>query len=464
MAAGFISFPILTRIFSVSDYGQLSLILTTLFILIAIAKFGIPNSIVRFHGEHKAAGTLDELASTMVIGIVGISAIVAVAVVALGAVVRPASLDLGLIVIVTLLLVTGSISDVLTSFFRAEQRTKLYNLLTVIKRYGSLGLGVFFTFYLVKGLQGFFVGQLLVSVAIMAALFYLTFKNYKVTAGNFSVPLLKASVCYGVPLVWAEFGHLVLNYVDRYLIQFFLGPAPLGIYTAGYNLATHIAEAIIYPINYAMTPVYMSILVNEGTEAARQFFTKMFRYFLLVMIPVVFGVTATGKQIITVLASSKYLDAYEVLVYVIIGQAVYACTIILNSGLFISKKTYIVNRVMLFTCVINVILNLVLIRTNGIVGAAQATLISYILYAIIITYYAFREFSFKVEMKPVISYFMASFFMFFVVVNIRLENAAMNLLAQIVTGIALYAGIALILEEEVRNYFKKIIFHSKMTP
>jgi len=211
-----------------------------------------------------------------------------------------------------------------------------------------------------------------------------------------------------------------------------------------------------------MTPVYMSILVNKGIDETRHFFTRMFSYFLLVMIPVVFGAIATGKQIISVLASKKYEDAYEVLVYVLIGQAVYACTIILNSGLFISKKTYIVNRVMLFTCLINIVLNFFLIRVNGIVGAAQATLVSYIVYAVIITVYAFREFSFRIEVRPIISYLVASLLMFLVITRIQMSNSVVNLIVQIIGGIGLYATVAMLLESRLRDSVKLFVFQKRV--
>jgi len=252
-------------------------------------------------------------------------------------------------------------------------------------------------------------------------------------------------------LVWAEFGHLILNYVDRYLIQFFLGAGALGMYTAGYNLATHITEAIIYPINYAMTPVYMSILVKKGEAETKVFFTKMFRYFILVLLPVVFGSIAVGRDLISILASKKYLESYTVLSYVLIGQAVYACTIILNSGLFINKKTHVLNNIMIATCGINVLLNMALIPRFGIVGAAQATLLSYILYAIVVVFYSFREFSFRVDYHHILMYAGSSLLMFFTVKAINAGNSLLNIVIQIVAGAAVYITAVVLFDAEIRR-------------
>ena len=77
MAAGLISFPILTRIFSVSDYGILGLITTTLLIATAITKLGLPNAIVRFYAEFKTERRLTDFYSTIFSGSLLAAAVVA---------------------------------------------------------------------------------------------------------------------------------------------------------------------------------------------------------------------------------------------------------------------------------------------------------------------------------------------------------------------------------------------------
>src|SRR5580698_9281506 len=55
LLAGFVSFPVLTRLLSVDDYAVLSLSGTTLTLLVAFRKLGMQQSIVRFHADLCAA-------------------------------------------------------------------------------------------------------------------------------------------------------------------------------------------------------------------------------------------------------------------------------------------------------------------------------------------------------------------------------------------------------------------------
>src|SRR5262245_15683966 len=51
MLPGLVTFPLLTRLFSVSDYGVMNLVAATLTVSVALGKVGVQHSIIRFHSE-----------------------------------------------------------------------------------------------------------------------------------------------------------------------------------------------------------------------------------------------------------------------------------------------------------------------------------------------------------------------------------------------------------------------------
>jgi Polysaccharide biosynthesis protein. len=54
MLASIISFPILTRIFSVAEYGTMALVTSTILFLVGIGKLGLQHSVVRYYSEVEA--------------------------------------------------------------------------------------------------------------------------------------------------------------------------------------------------------------------------------------------------------------------------------------------------------------------------------------------------------------------------------------------------------------------------
>ena len=458
MIGGFISFPILTRIFSVDDYGILGLITTTIFIATAIGKFGLVSSVIRFYAEFKSDGRLGTFHTTMFIGSVGSAATIAILFYGISQFFQGKLFDektVGLIPIVSTLIFMTCTIDILTSFLRAEQRTKLYNLVAIIRRYGSLLISIFLVLFVVKGLYGFYLGHALWGAVMLSFLLYISAKRERTSDLTFSSKLLGTSIKFGFPLIWTELGYLILNYVDRYLVQLYLGAISLGIYVAGYNLATYVTEIIVYSVSYAMTPIYMDILVNRGEEKTKEFFEKTFRYFLLIIFPVVFGFIAVAKDLISILATSKYLDAYPIMLYVVIAQSIYACSTFLNNGLVIKKKTYIYPYVIFAACLVNIGLNALLIPCFGIVGAAQATLLSNIFCAVMTTYYGFKEFSFGIDFQHIFVYLGAAAIMFLTVKTIHLSNQSFNLISEVLVGAVVYCLLVILFDAEIRgNLFR----------
>lgn len=454
MAAGFISFPLLTRIFSVDEYGTMALITTTFFIIAAIGKFGFPSAIVQFYARFRSNRQGEIFNSTMFITSLAISLTIAGIFLIVVSLLRNGMLNEyggSILYLVSPLLLFFCTTDIITSFLRAEEKTKLFNLVGVIRKYGSIFFGIFFALYVVKGLYGLFFGQLLSGMIIFFLLLRFFIKSGKLNFKTFSMDIFGESIRFGFPIMLAELGHLTLNYIDRYLVVFYLGSMPLGLYTAGYNLSTYVTDIVTYPLAYAVTPIYVGILLEKGELKTKEFLSKTLRYFLLIVIPISLGFIALSRDFITILAPNKYMESNAVVPYVVIGQSVYACSLVLNNGLFIKRKTYIVTVVMLLISLLNVGLNILLIPIFGIVGAAQATLISYVAYTVIITYYSFKEFRFEISYGYILLYVAVALVMFITVKDIQLGSGPINVVAKFGAGILIYAGLILILDGEIRR-------------
>src|SRR5262249_35502155 len=146
--AGLVSFPFLTRVFSVAEYGMMNLIAATLSLTVAVGKVGVQHSIIRYHSEiasGKRTFGLNHLYSTTFFGMLGsglAAGLILLAVTYLG----PADWfgdlpDLRLCFALTCIIVVAQVVEsVLVNLVRARQLTTLLMVYQVIKRYALLGL------------------------------------------------------------------------------------------------------------------------------------------------------------------------------------------------------------------------------------------------------------------------------------------------------------------------------------
>ena len=102
-------------------------------------------------------------------------------------------------------------------------------------------------------------------------------------------------------------------------------------------------------------------------------------------------------------------------------------------------------------CLLNIGLNMILIPKFGIVGAAQATLISYIFHTVVITYYAFKEFSFRIDYAHAFLYLAAAVAMYLLIIPIDGGSSFVNLLIKIPAGAVSYVLLILAFDKTVRT-------------
>jgi O-antigen/teichoic acid export membrane protein len=208
MIAGLISFPIITRLLSVSDYGLMALISSILVLLQSFAKAGLQHSTLRYYAEIKSGITqwnLRQYFSTVLIGMAGISGVVSLlwcAIVLLSPSNWFSSSQLR-----TLLLITAPLIclDVLisgmTSIMKAQERSITINVFTVIGRYVQLAITLTFLFFISRTVIGFFGAQLLGYSLALIVVLRLVYKGQGAGIRGYDWELQKGMLQFGIPLI-----------------------------------------------------------------------------------------------------------------------------------------------------------------------------------------------------------------------------------------------------------------------
>jgi O-antigen/teichoic acid export membrane protein len=386
--AGLVTFPLLTRIFSVADYGIMNLVAATLTVSVALGKVGVQHSILRYESEIRAGKgryTMPQLYSTTQIGMLCTAAVVMV-VVAVGARVVPLSW-VGdarvrkLFSIASFLIVVQVAESAFINFLRAEQKTSLLMKYQVAKKYLGLGLILVAVLILSGTLTSFYTATVIseaTAVAVLAFILYRTKTRPLPALADFSRSLYRELLGFGIPMmIGYELSGIVLAVGDRYVIAGTIGKTPLGLYGAAYNLCQYVQAVIITSVGQAVMPMYIKMWDEKGQEETSAFITRSLRTYALLAAPVVAGIAAVGPELLPALASEKYASAAPVLSWVIAGMAVDGANSMMGAGLFIHRKTRVIMTIVVTCAALNIGLNLALVPRVGIIGAAIATLVSY---------------------------------------------------------------------------------------
>lgn len=461
--AGLISFPFLTRIFSVADYGVMNILSVTLLALVAIGKLGVQNAVLRFHGRTESQeGRLapSVFFSTTVLGMAASALVVGAMWLALVAVIPFEFFGdrrlAGLFMLITALVVVQVIDSAFLALMRADQRTVLINTYQVLKKYLSLALMIGSLLVIRRDLVVFYCAQITAEVVAVVILAMVVVRAggglSRFAPRDFSVPLIREMLRYGVPLMlgW-ELSAIVLALGDRYLIQGLLGAAALGAYAAGYNLCQQVEAVLVTPWALAITPIYLSLWVTRGQDATSAFVAQSLRYYVLVGMPVVAGVAAIGSDLLVLLASDKYEQGASVIPLVMAGLVIGGAAPIAGAGVFVAQRTWQAAACMALSGALNLMLNVVLIPRMGIEGAALATVVSYVFLLVSMGGAGSRHLKIPPPWRVCVRAGIAALVMYAAISHVYLTSRLATVVGRVACGITGYAVLVLVLEPTARE-------------
>jgi O-antigen/teichoic acid export membrane protein len=382
--AGVISFPIFTRIFSVSEYGLLNLVSSMLGLMVGLGKLGLQTSTIRFFAEvegGKSDLTEDAFISTALLGMVVAGACATIAVVLFSELVPGWFWSdprlRGLMILTSVLVLVRVVDSCLVNVLRAQERSGVYGIYIVARRYGGLAIILLVIFNMLPGLRGFYVGTITAEALALVTLAWFVLRGRTIRLRNYSPKLMRAMLAFGLPMAAYEMSSLLLAQGDRYVIQGLLGGAALGVYSAAYNFSEYVQAALLFPFSMAMAPMLTRAWEREGSTATRHFIEHALHFYILAVGAVLFGMAAVGGEALELLASKKYVPGAVIIPWVMLGMALDGANGMLGAGLYLNKKAKTVMALVICATVVNLGLNFALVPRQGILGAALATLITY---------------------------------------------------------------------------------------
>ncbi len=455
-----ITFPIFTRLLTKEQYGIFGLVTTTMFFAVAVAKAGLSDGIIRFYNEYKKVPEKKEtFSSTVALRGFGLSILTMFAYILVfpffQKYLKIGSSYNACFLIMALYLLVNPLNIIVMQMLRVNDKTIFINVIHLLGKTISVGLSLLFFVYVFRGFYGFFVGTASAEIIMSLILFTWFFRHYKVTPSLISGELTLKLIKFGAPLLLSELSFLLLSYSDRYLIVAILGEQALGIYSVGSTVAMYIGNIIMFSLSYSMVPISVEVYGEEGKRATEVFIGKCLRYLLIAIIPMWFGYVAVSKELFITLASSKYAMAADFSPLILLAYFFLAVRMIFNTGFYLKTKTILTLVIGLSTVVLNVSLNLILLRKLGLTGASISAVVSCLVSTILAMLVSSRYIKIRIEIGTILYYVAISCFMLLVLRQINTGIIWVNLILKIITGVFLVGSGILVKENEIRDNLKK---------
>jgi O-antigen/teichoic acid export membrane protein len=407
MLLGFISLPVLTRLLTVAQYGELSLALKLCLLWTVVTKCGIQNAALRFFPEASNGTDVEKqaCASTLILSAgflslaLGIFGYISVRIA--GTHLSPALISLAPFLF--LLAFVRSVQPTFSGLLRSARRTWLFNTCELSGKAMGILFSILALTLIAIDLRYFVAGLFASEALVMLAIGVWFYRAGLLSLRRFERRLAFEAVRFSLPLIAYELTSVVLDSGDRILVARYLGLSRLGLYSAAYSIATYAEEALMTPVNMALMPAYMKIWVDQGAEATARFLATSLDHFIMAAGAVAVLVYVGSADLIGILASAKFAAAQTLLPVLVIGLLVYATHIFFTAPLIIHKRSMVLTCVTTLCCIVNIGLNMALLPQMGLMGAAVATLLSYLLLVVSLFLVSRRLLSFSLPLVTLLS-------------------------------------------------------------
>jgi O-antigen/teichoic acid export membrane protein len=454
--SNFILLPILTKNLAIADYGAWALIMVTLGILPWLITLGLPAAMTRFLAASTDKRDIREAFYSMglfaLLTSLIISGLFFLVVPQMAASLFHNDNTIALLLIPNILV--ACLTFYVLQYFVTFQQIKIYSALSIFNAYLNTVLIACFVL-LGHGIEGALIALLTQQLVGFALMLYLVVTQIGVAIPKFRH--VRQYLAFGVPLIPAGMAEWIVNSSDRYLIVFFLGAAAVGYYSPGYAVGSTISM-VAAPLVTLLLPVLSKYYDDNNIADVRTILRYSLKYYSGIALPCVFAVSVLSKPILLVLTTPQIAaNGYFITPLVAAGTALVGADSVFFVLLALKKKTTLIGSIWILSAVLNFALNLVLIPYLGLLGAALATFLAFVLAFMLTTYYSLRQFKFDVNGVFIVKSVCASSIMalFLILWN---PSGLLSIVISIALAAVIYLTILLVLRgftiQEIRLIYK----------
>lgn len=283
---------------------------------------------------------------------------------------------------------------------RLDHRAWTFALIKVGNILATLALNFLFLLRFRWGVVGIFRANAAISVATLLVL--LPFVAPKL-GFVWDRRDLRKMLPFGLATVPAYLGAMMVQVIDRPIVQHLRGFSELGVYQANYRMGFAMM-VFVSVFDYAWRPFFLRQYATQG-DASRALFARVFTYttlfLLLAFLALAFFLPwFVGVRLPFVrrsLLRPDYLSGVGVIPVVLLAYVFQGFYTNFIAGIYIREKTGRLPVVTGLGALVNVAANLLLIPRFGILGAAYATLLAYMVMALVLYVFAQRVFPIPYE-------------------------------------------------------------------
>ena len=365
----FLLVPFYTAALSTSEYGTADMITTSVNLVMPVFTLLVYESVMRYSldiaNDRKQVFSIGLYVT--IIG--GILITLGSQILKLSNTLRP------YILLFILYYISLAVYNLILQFVKGIEQVAVYSTAGVVNTFIFITSNIIFLLFCNLGVSGYLMAFV---IGHTAAALYAFLKagvyRYVIGYSKLQFDIFLKMLRYSIPMIPNSISWWISNSSDKYILTFFWGVSINGIYSVAYKIPSILTIAI----NIFISAWQISAVENFGSKESSEFYADIYdKYESLLFIGS--AVLIGGVQIL-----ARYLfsnDFYAAWLYtpVLICASMFNSLAAFYGSVYTSaKRTSMLFYSTLAGATVNIVLNILMIPSMGAMGAAIATMISYI--------------------------------------------------------------------------------------
>jgi len=301
------------------------------------------------------------------------------------------------------------LNNLYLSVLRADEKSRLYTISNIVKLLFIMGFNIYFVAFARIGIKGILYSYLIGDGVLFLILF--PGRIFEMTP-KFDSKILKAALIFGFPLIFSSLSHMLLNMGNRYILKLLVNYEEVGLYNLGYKVAGVLNMFLIQSFTLGLLP---SAYKMYGQKGDKRYYSKMLTYFMFVLCWSGLGLSLFSKEVIKLLAlNPDYWAAYTVVPVIVLAYVFSGGKSVTSLGMYLTGKTRFIAYNTIFAMLLNIGLNFLLIPKYGMMGAAIATLITFIVLYVISQIMSNRFYKIPFDNRKILNLLLLSIVLYFI--------------------------------------------------
>lgn len=369
----FISFfllPLYTALLSTEEYGVVDLLNTYISLLLPLLFLQIDQSIFRYLIDVRK----DEKSKKSLITTTLITVLVQALIFIVIYMIIAQFINNDYKYFLATNVVAAMISNLVLQISRGLGDNTTYSQGSLVSGAGAVILNVALIWGLRMGANGMLLATLLANI-LCTIFVFLKLKLYKyINTKCFSKDELKELWKYSIPLIPNQLSWWIINASDRIIVSYILGVAINGIYSAA-NKFSSICITLFNIFNMTWSESASMYIKDKDSN---EYFSNIINVSIKLFVAICFGIIAIMPFAFKFLITGKdFAPAYNQ-IPILMLSTIFSIIVSLLGSIYVAlKKTKEIAKTSIYAAIINITVNLLLIKFIGLYAASISTLLAY---------------------------------------------------------------------------------------